>query len=87
MPLVMGGAGLMGSNIVAALYEAARTDIVIDDALGADPKSWAGWKGESLTMSSIWARSPKPLRPTAGWLLESNFRTVRSAGAPRLVCR
>jgi ADP-L-glycero-D-manno-heptose 6-epimerase len=38
MLLVTGGAGFIGSNIVAALNEAGQADIVIDDVLGADGK-------------------------------------------------
>jgi ADP-L-glycero-D-manno-heptose 6-epimerase len=38
MLLITGGAGFIGSNLVAALNEAGRTDIVINDALGAGPK-------------------------------------------------
>lgn len=36
MLLVTGGAGFIGSNIVASLNEAGRTDIVVNDALGTD---------------------------------------------------
>jgi ADP-L-glycero-D-manno-heptose 6-epimerase len=38
MLLVTGGAGFIGSNVVAALNEAGRSDIVVNDALGADDK-------------------------------------------------
>jgi len=38
MLLVTGGAGFIGSNLVAALNEAGRTDIVINDALGDEAK-------------------------------------------------
>src|SRR5258707_15837602 len=38
MLLVTGGAGFIGSNIVAALNEAGQSDIVVDDVLGADGK-------------------------------------------------
>jgi ADP-L-glycero-D-manno-heptose 6-epimerase len=38
MLLVTGGAGFIGSNVVAALNEAGRTDIVVNDALGTDDK-------------------------------------------------
>jgi ADP-L-glycero-D-manno-heptose 6-epimerase len=38
MLLVTGGAGFIGSNIVAALNEAGRSDIVVCDVLGRDGK-------------------------------------------------
>src|ERR1700722_17560543 len=38
MLLVTGGAGFIGSNIVAALNEAGRTDVVVCDLLGHDGK-------------------------------------------------
>ena len=38
MFLVTGGAGFIGSNVVASLNEAGRTDIVVNDLLGADDK-------------------------------------------------
>jgi ADP-L-glycero-D-manno-heptose 6-epimerase len=38
MLLITGAAGFIGSNLVAALNEAGRTDIVVNDALGDGPK-------------------------------------------------
>jgi ADP-L-glycero-D-manno-heptose 6-epimerase len=38
MLLVTGGAGFIGSNVVASLNEAGRTDIVVNDQLGNDEK-------------------------------------------------
>jgi len=38
MLLVTGGAGFIGSNVVAALNEAGRADVVVCDALGHDGK-------------------------------------------------
>jgi ADP-L-glycero-D-manno-heptose 6-epimerase len=38
MLLVTGGAGFIGSNLVAVLNEAGRSDIVVNDHLGADDK-------------------------------------------------
>jgi ADP-L-glycero-D-manno-heptose 6-epimerase len=38
MLLVTGGAGFIGSNVVASLNEAGRTDIAVNDFLGSDGK-------------------------------------------------
>jgi ADP-L-glycero-D-manno-heptose 6-epimerase len=38
MLLVTGGAGFIGSNVVASLNEAGRSDIVVNDLLGCDGK-------------------------------------------------
>src|SRR6202142_4154499 len=38
MLLVTGGAGFIGSNVVASLNEAGRTDIAVNDILGSDGK-------------------------------------------------
>jgi ADP-L-glycero-D-manno-heptose 6-epimerase len=38
MLLVTGGAGFIGSNIVASLNEAGRSDIVVNDSLGTDSR-------------------------------------------------
>src|SRR6476646_4908054 len=38
MILVTGGAGFIGSNVVASLNEAGRTDVVVCDTLGSDGK-------------------------------------------------
>lgn len=38
MLLVTGGAGFIGSNFIASLNEAGRTDIVVNDIVGADGK-------------------------------------------------
>ena len=38
MLLVTGGAGFIGSNVVASLNEAGRADIVVNDVLGTDTK-------------------------------------------------
>jgi ADP-L-glycero-D-manno-heptose 6-epimerase len=44
MLLVTGGAGFIGSNVVASLNEAGRTDIVVNDTLGSDGK----WRNLAL---------------------------------------
>ena len=38
MFLVTGGAGFIGSNVVASLNEAGRSDVVVNDVLGTDGK-------------------------------------------------
>ncbi|MGE5536238.1 MAG: ADP-glyceromanno-heptose 6-epimerase, partial [Acidobacteriota bacterium] len=38
--LVTGGAGFIGSNIVASLNEAGHTDVVVNDLLGRDDVKW-----------------------------------------------
>jgi ADP-L-glycero-D-manno-heptose 6-epimerase len=38
MLLVTGGAGFIGSNVVASLNEAGRSDVVVNDILGSDGK-------------------------------------------------
>ncbi len=40
MLLVTGGAGFIGSNVVASLNEAGRSDIVVNDMLGKDDAKW-----------------------------------------------
>jgi ADP-L-glycero-D-manno-heptose 6-epimerase len=40
MFLVTGGAGFIGSNVVASLNEAGATDVVVNDVLGADNPKW-----------------------------------------------
>jgi ADP-L-glycero-D-manno-heptose 6-epimerase len=38
MLLVTGGAGFIGSNVVAAFNDAGRSDVVVCDLLGTDGK-------------------------------------------------
>jgi len=40
MFLVTGGAGFIGSNVVASLNEAGATDVVVSDLLGKDDAKW-----------------------------------------------
>ena len=44
MLLVTGGAGFIGSNVLASLNEAGRTDIAVNDSLGSDGK-WRNLAG------------------------------------------
>ena len=54
MLLVTGGAGFIGSNVVASLNEAGRTDIVVNDLLGTDGK----WRNLRSGSSPTWSRRP-----------------------------
>jgi ADP-L-glycero-D-manno-heptose 6-epimerase len=47
MLLVTGGAGFIGSNVVASLNEAGRADVVVNDSLGSDGK-WRNLAGRQL---------------------------------------
>jgi len=47
MLLVTGGAGFIGSNVVASLNEAGRTDIAVNDVLGTGQK-WRNLAGRRL---------------------------------------
>ncbi len=47
MLLVTGGAGFIGSNVVASLNEAGRADIAVNDSLGGDGK-WRNLAGRQL---------------------------------------
>ena len=47
MLLVTGGAGFIGSNVVASLNEAGRADIAVNDVLGSDGK-WRNLAGRQL---------------------------------------
>jgi len=47
MLLVTGGAGFIGSNLVASLNEAGRTDIAVNDMLGSDGK-WRNLAGRRI---------------------------------------
>ena len=48
MLLVTGGAGFIGSNVVASLNEAGRSDIAVNDILGNDGK-WRNLTGRQFT--------------------------------------
>lgn len=47
MLLVTGGAGFIGSNVVASLNEASRADIAVNDVLGSDGK-WRNLAGREI---------------------------------------
>ncbi len=47
MLLVTGGAGFIGSNVVASLNEAGRTDVAVNDLLGSDRK-WRNLAGRRI---------------------------------------
>ncbi len=47
MLLVTGGAGFIGSNVVASLNEAGRADIAVNDVLGSDGK-WRNLAGRQI---------------------------------------
>ena len=47
MLLVTGGAGFIGSNVVASLNEAGRADIAVNDMLGSDGK-WRNLAGRQI---------------------------------------
>ena len=47
MLLVTGGAGFIGSNVVASLNEAGRADIAVNDMLGSDAK-WRNLAGRQI---------------------------------------
>jgi len=48
MLLLTGGAGFIGSNVLASLNEAGRPDIAVNDILGSDGK-WRNLAGRQLT--------------------------------------
>ena len=73
MILVTGGAGFIGSNVVAALNEAGRTDIAVNDHLGADDK----WR-------NLAKRQLADIVPPGGlfdWLVQRKLDAVIHLGA------
>jgi ADP-L-glycero-D-manno-heptose 6-epimerase len=60
MLLVTGGAGFIGSNVVAALNAAGRTDVVVNDQLGAQQK----WRNQAKRQIADFV----PPKDLAAWL-------------------
>ena len=73
MLLVTGGAGFIGSNVVAALNDAGRTDVAVCDALGHDGK----WR--NLAKRQLADIVPPP--ELAGWLQGRRLEAVIHLGA------
>jgi ADP-L-glycero-D-manno-heptose 6-epimerase len=73
MLLVTGGAGFIGSNVVADLNEAGHTDVVVNDTLGADGK-WRNLQKRQLA-------DFVPPSDLAGWLNGRKLDAVIHLGA------
>ncbi|NWG24266.1 MAG: ADP-glyceromanno-heptose 6-epimerase [Pseudorhodoplanes sp.] len=73
MLLVTGGAGFIGSNIVAGLNEAGRSDIVVNDVLGSEGK-WRNLAKRQLT-------DIVPPAELFGWLKDRKLDAVIHLGA------
>jgi len=73
MLLVTGGAGFIGSNVVADLNEAGHTDVVVNDTLGADGK----WRNlQKRQLADLIAPSD-----LSGWLNGRKLDAVIHLGA------
>src|SRR5262245_51010816 len=60
MLLVTGGAGFIGSNLIASLNEAGRSDIAVNDVLGEEGK----WRNLAKRQLGDWV----PPNELARWL-------------------
>ena len=73
MLLVTGGAGFIGSNVLASLNEAGRTDIAVNDILGTDRK----WRNLSARRFADFIPAPELSR----WLEGRELEAVIHLGA------
>ena len=73
MILVTGGAGFIGSNVVAGLNEAGRTDVVVNDKLGSDGK----WRNLAKRQIADFV----PPADLAAWLKGRKLEAVIHLGA------
>jgi ADP-L-glycero-D-manno-heptose 6-epimerase len=73
MLLVTGGAGFIGSNVVAALNAAGRTDVAVNDTLGSD--------GRWLNLQKHQIADLIPIGATMQWLEGRKVEAVIHLGA------
>src|SRR5215470_17625649 len=73
MLLVTGGAGFIGSNLIAGLHEAGRTDIVVNDSFG-DAGKWRNLGKRQLA-------DVVPPGELIGWLDSRKLEAVIHLGA------
>ena len=74
MLLVTGAAGFIGSNVVASLNEAGRTDIVVNDVLGGEGK----WRNLASRQFADFIPPADLMR----WL-DGRNRALSQSGGPR----